>query len=524
MKHFYAFIFLVLIISCKNEPLKNTDLPPTAVIHTDEGKILSIDTLLFQKDFDSSVVKFYQANQYKTFWMDFNCRESIISLFTKVEEEGLNPSDFDTKKILQIEKSIASLTNQELINYDFLLTNNLNRYILKTAIGSLNPKEIYEDWDLKSNKANPLRLLLNFQKKDSFDYAVNEIKPNHLVYKKLQYALQLINQYPDKTFSKLTIEDKIVLNDTNAIISEIKNRLIYWKDLKKQDTITSIYDRNTQAAVKRFQTRHGLAPDGVIGKGTISALNFNKQRRKEQIIANMERWRWYPRDFENEYLLINIPDYSLQLVRGKDTVRSHRIIVGKIKRNTPILSSKLSYVVFNPTWTLPPTILKEDVIPAATKDRSYFTSKNMTIYQGSTIVNPEEWNPAKAKSYRYVQKPGAFNSLGLVKIMFPNRFSVYLHDTNSRGYFSRENRSLSSGCVRVQDPFVLTEYLLDDPEKWTQETIKEVIDSEKTVNVTFTKNIYLHLLYWTAWSEANTLQFRSDIYNLDADLYKKLRK
>jgi len=521
MKKFYVFILLFLIISCKKEQKEPL---PNVVTITKEGKILSIDPELFLNDIDSTVVKFYQTNQNQTFWMDFNCRKSLISLFKNAEEEGLNPSDFESKKIDKLELSFATLSNKELINYDLLLTENLNQYIHKIAKGSLNPKELYEDWDLKPSKVNSLQLLLNFQKKDSFDYAVNELKPKHLVYKKLKKALQLINQFPDKTFKNLEIQDKIVLNDTNVLIPEIKNRLIYWKDLKKPDTITSIFDQTTQMAVKRFQSRHGLAPDGVLGKGTINALNFSKKRRKEQIIANMERWRWYPRDFEKDYLLINIPDYSLQLVRDKDTVRSHRIIVGKIKRNTPILSSKLSYVVFNPTWTLPPTILKEDVIPTATKDRSYFTSKNMTIYHGSTIVSPEEWNPAKAKSYRYVQKPGAFNSLGLVKIMFPNRFSVYLHDTNSRGYFSRENRSLSSGCIRVQDPFVLTEYLLDDPEKWTQETIKEVIDKGETKNVSFTKEIYLHLLYWTAWSEGNTLQFRSDIYNLDAELYKKLRK
>lgn len=523
MKHFYAFIFLVLIISCKKEPLKNSDSTATTVINTDEGKILSIDTLLFQKDYDSTVVKFYQANHYKTFWMDFNCRKSIISLFTKVEEEGLNSSDFDTKKILKLEKSVAALTNKELINYDFLLTNNLNRYIHKTAIGSLNPKELYEDWDLKAKKISILQLLLNFQKKDSFDYAVSEIQPKHLVYKQLKHALQLINRYPDKSFTKLEIQEKIVLNDTNALLPEIKSRLMYWKDLKRQDSLTAIYDPATRAGVKRFQSRHGLAPDGVIGKGTIQALNYTKQYRKKQIIANMERWRWYPNQFENEYLLVNIPDYSLQLVRDQDTIRSHRVIVGKIKRNTPILSSKLSYVVFNPTWTLPPTILKEDVIPAATKDRSYFTTKNMSIYLGQTLVSAEDWDPKKAKSYRYVQKPGAFNSLGLVKIMFPNRFSVYLHDTNSRGSFGREMRSLSSGCVRVQDPFVLTEYLIDDSEKWPQDSIKKVIEREKTLNVTFKKDIYLHLLYWTAWSDKNTLQFRTDIYNLDAALYQKLR-
>lgn len=521
MKNYYVFILLFLVISCKKEPKESI---ATAVTVTDAGKILAIDPKLFSKDIDSNVIKFYQNNQNKTFWMDFNCRESLLTLFKNAAEEGLNPADFESKNMDRLEQSAGSLSNKELINYDVLLTENLNRYIHKIAIGSLNPKELYADWDLKPNKVNPLQLLLNFQKKDSFDYAVNEVKPPHLIYKKLKKALQLINQYRDKTFSTLEIQEKIVLNDTNPLLPEIKNRLVYWKDLKQPDTLTSIYDATTKAAVKRFQSRHGLAPDGVIGKGTIYALNFTKKGRKEQIIANMERWRWYPRNFEKEYLIVNIPNYSLELVRDKDTVRSHRVIVGKIKRNTPILSSKLSYVVFNPTWTLPPTILKEDVIPAATKDRNYFAAKNMTIYQGSTLISAEDWNPAKAKSYRYIQKPGSFNSLGLVKIMFPNRFSVYLHDTNSRGYFSRENRSLSSGCVRVQDPFILTEHLIDDSEKWPQDSIKKVIEREKTLNVTFKKDIYLHLLYWTAWSDGNTLKFRTDIYNLDADLYKKLRK
>ena len=219
----------------------------------------------------------------------------------------------------------------------------------------------------------------------------------------------------------------------------------------------------------------------------------------------------------------NIPDYTLVVVKNRDTIKTHRIIVGKASRSTPILSSKLSYVVFNPTWTLPPTILKEDVIPAATRNRSYFANKKITIYEGSTIVSAEDWNPSKARSYRYVQSPGVNNSLGLVKIMFPNRFSVYLHDTNSRGYFGREIRSLSSGCVRVQDPFELTETLLHDSIQWNKQKIDSVLVNAKTKNVNFKQDIYLHLLYWTAWSEGNTLQFRDDIYNLDAALYQKLR-
>lgn len=524
MKQFYLFLLVVFVLSCTEQKKTDKSLKPLPPIEiTDEGKVLAIDSTQILSIKDSIVIAFYQANQNRTFWMAFNCRESLLNVLNNVEDEGLNPKDFDLKKINKNEKSIAKLSEKELIDYDILLTKNLKKFISKTAKGSLNPKELYKDWDLKENKIDEQKLLLQFQRKDSFDYALNEIAPPHLVYKRLKKSLKLLQQFPDENFKKLEIKDKIVLNDTNEIIIEIKKRLSYWREMKATDSLTNVYDELTFNAVKNFQSRHGLAPDGVIGKGTIASLNFSKQKRKEQIIANMERWRWYPRTFEKEYVIVNIPDYTLRVINDKDTVRTHRTIVGKASRSTPILSSKLSYIVFNPTWTVPPTILKEDVIPAATKNRSYFAKKNITIYSGSNVVSPSDWNPSKGKSYRYVQTPGKSNSLGLVKIMFPNRFSVYLHDTNTRGYFEKENRSLSSGCVRVQDPFELTEYLIADSINWNKEKIDAIIAEAKTKNVNITKPIYVHLLYWTAWSEYNKLIFRDDIYGLDQDLYKKLR-
>lgn len=522
-KNFLLFLALVLI-SCndgKNKKI-DEDTTPTVTL-TKEGKILAIDSTVLHKSKDSTVIDFYHSNNNKTFWLAFNCRESLIDELKNVEDEGLNRADFDLKKIIKFENTIGALSDKALIEYDILLTENLSKYVKKVANGTLSPKELYKDWDLKDSKINPKKLLLNFQRKDSFDYALHAVKPNHIIYRKLKHALKLINQFPDKNFEVLEAKDKIVYKDTHDLLPEIKKRLVYWHDLKMPDSITSIYDENTLIGVKKFQSRHGLAPDGVIGKGTLSALNYSKKKRKEQIIVNMERWRWFPKQFEKEYILINIPDYTLNVVKKNDTIRTHRIIVGKSSRSTPILYSKLSYVVFNPTWTLPPTILKEDVIPAATKNRGYFATKNITIYNGNTEVSPEDWYPAKAKSYRYVQPPGSSNSLGLVKIMFPNKHSVYLHDTNSRGYFGRENRSLSSGCVRVQNPFELTEYLLEDSINWTKAKIDEVLAEAKTKNVNFKKDIYLHILYWTAWSEGDKLQFRDDIYRLDFDLYKKLR-
>ncbi|HAT80809.1 MAG TPA: peptidoglycan-binding protein, partial [Flavobacterium sp.] len=191
----------------------------------------------------------------------------------------------------------------------------------------------------------------------------------------------------------------------------------------------------------------------------------------------------------------------------------------------PILSSRLSNVILNPTWTVPPTILREDVIPSISKNRNYLAQTNMKVYDrnGNEVI-ANNWKLSNAKSYRYVQSPGSFNSLGMVKFSFPNRFSIYLHDTNHRDFFGKQKRSLSSGCVRVENPLELAEYLLGDKENWNLEKITETLQSEKTQHIKLKKEIKIHILYWTAWSENNTLIFRDDIYNLDAVLYRKLGK
>ena len=300
--------------------------------------------------------------------------------------------------------------------------------------------------------------------------------------------------------------------------------MIYWKELQPKDSLTPVYDEETAIALKKFQSRHGLAVDAKIGPGTIASLNFSKNQRTQQILVNLERWKWYPKQMGKEYIIINIPDYKLTLVNHYDTLRTHKVIVGRAKRKTPILSSKLTQVVFNPTWTVPPTILREDVIPAVLKSRSYLTKSNIKVYdRNGRIVSPYEWQLSQAKTYRYVQSPGTFNSLGMVKIIFPNRFSVYLHDTNHRDYFEKNDRSISSGCVRVENPLELTEYLLNDEVNWSLEKITETLQNERTKFVKIKKEVSFHLLYWTAWSENNKLIFRDDIYNLDANLYNQLR-
>ena len=522
MRIFIVFFIFIFFTSCEEKASPKVVLIPKIEI-TVKGKIIPIDSARITKIKDSSVIAFYNTSQNKTFWLANSSRNNVISLLNNLAQEGISYKDFDLKKIENSEGNIAKLTDAALVDYDILLTENLSLYLKKVSNGSLNPEGLYSNWDLKKNDINFEELLINFQKKDSFNYALNEASPNHIVYKNLKSALAIINTLPKFDFKKIEIEHKIELNDTNEVLIEVKKKLIYWKDLKPLDTLTPIYDEVTELAVKKFQMRHGLALDGIIGVGTVQALNYTKEDRKKQIIVNMERWRWYPRLLEPEYLIINIPDYTSHVVKNADTLRTHKVIIGRAARKTPVLSSKLTHLIFNPTWTIPPTILKNDVIPAAKNNRNYFSNKNITIYNtNNQKISPSNWDVKKAKNYRYVQSPGTTNSLGLVKFIFPNRFSVYLHDTNSRGYFDKDIRALSSGCIRIQYPFELTEYLLDDSEKWNLKKINETINTKKTIQVNFNKEIYIHILYWTAWSENGILQFRDDLYNYDVDLYKKL--
>jgi murein L,D-transpeptidase YcbB/YkuD len=526
MNKFLLFLLVFVVCSCDKESKKKvpTLVPianPAIIV---EGKPVAIDSLLL-KSFESKLLTaFYLNSGYKSVWQSKKNRRNIISQLSKSDEDGLNPTHYDLNKLQKFEKKYVTLKEHERAIYDILLTHSFQKYISHLSNGQIKPKNLYKDWDLKLNAIDINKTIANILKTDSLNHKIEDLKPKHLVYQNLKKALKIINSFPKDNFTAIEIDNKIVLNDTNPALISIKKRLIYWKDMNPKDSLSSIYDLETKRAMKNFQIRHGLAADGVIGKGTVAALNFSKKKRKEQILANLERWKWFPKEMGKEYVIVNIPDYKLVLVENTDTIRTHKVIVGRDKRPTPILSSKLTHVVFNPTWTVPPTILREDVIPSITRNRRYLAQTNIKIFDSKgNEVSAGNWKLSRAKGYRYVQSPGTFNSLGMVKFVFPNRFSIYLHDTNHRDFFGKQKRSLSSGCVRVENPLELVETLLGEGSNWDLEKITKILQSEKTKHIKLQNKIDIHILYWTAWSENNQLIFRDDIYNLDGDLYQKLR-
>ncbi|MEJ2206100.1 MAG: L,D-transpeptidase family protein, partial [Gemmatimonadota bacterium] len=277
-------------------------------------------------------------------------------------------------------------------------------------------------------------------------------------------------------------------------------------------------------AVRRFQLRHGLDADGVVGAATVAALNVPAQERLRALELNMERWRWLPEDLGERHVEVNIAAFQLQVVERGHVVQSHRVVVGRQYRQTPMFTGAMTYLVFSPYWHVPPSIAAIDKLPVVREDPGYLRAQHMVVLDRATN---EEVDPARVDwasitgrelnlRYRLRQDPGPWNALGGVKFMFPNRHNVYLHDTPSRELFNRTARSFSSGCIRVEDPLALAEYVLGDPVRWSRDAIREAAARTGEQTVRLDRPIPVHLLYWTAWAaQDGTVHFRDDLYGRD---------
>ena len=563
----FVVVLFVVFMSCKNS---RKDVFEESEDYFDTLRKVTIhampEELLIDKS--DSIRSFYKLFENHEIWVDRENREDLIAQIENTKSEGLLPEDYNINKIFRLELRVDSLQLEEKLAYDILLTQTYEKLCNHYYRGKLNPNEVYHNWDLFDKNLSVAKLLKTSIDTKKIAPSIKNLLPNHPTYLSLKAALITIDKLPNTKFDSIETTLKIKFNDTLKVVKQIKRQLEYWKDLNQKDTLyTKKYDVKMLEAVKKFQARHGLFADGVIGIGTIRALNCNKETRRAQILANLERWRWFSRNLGEQYILINLPNYELNYVVANDTIETRKIVCGRPQRMTPILSSQLSNFVFNPTWTVPPTIIKEDLSVEATANRNYFTKNRITIYKGTnTVVSPNEWNPEKAENYRYVQTPGYNNSLGVVKFNFPNHHSVYLHDTNHRDFFDYKYRALSSGCVRVENPVSLAKKILaqQDNGRWKtievirkeraekeaklkqnknykpkylspevvaekqkmlaeeKDEIDRIIAKNETYYIKVKKPIYIHQLYWTSWSDKNGLQFREDIYNLDKILYNQL--
>jgi murein L,D-transpeptidase YcbB/YkuD len=455
--------------------------------------------------------------------------------------DGLNPDDYN---LVLLESFFASFesnkknnsenTASDLADFDLLMSDAFFYLASHLELGKVDPTKFDSKWEItrKAPKVNYIELLEAGLQSGSIRKSLESLYPSFNIYRKGREVIRALDERrkSDSTdWKPIKIDKTLKVGDSNNSVTSLRKRLIFWSYLS-QDSVPDpkLYDSAMMAAVQAFQKRNGMEPDGALGKMTVNALNQSPRNLMDKAAVNMERLRWLPDSLrDSEMILVNIANFHLDYLSKGDTIFSGKVIVGKQYHASPIFSAPMKYIVFSPYWNIPTSIAKNEIIPSIRRNPNYLKQKNMEVVTHSgKLVDPSTVNwSSKSFPYMIRQKPGGDNSLGLVKFMFPNKHSVYLHDTPSKSLFEREDRALSHGCIRLQNPEKLAKILLSDDPFWTDEKIQEAMHQPKEQIVNLNRQIPVVLLYLTFWADSKGQgHFRSDIYSRDGEILAALRK
>lgn len=492
------------------------------------------------------LLRFYENNIFTPLWFDNNGPTNNIDILIHsikdAKKEGLEPSNYHLANITRITEDIEEnqkyrkdLYYSRLVDLELLLTDAFLVLGSNYISGRVNPQTIDSEWFANRREVDMAEVLQNAIQNNNIKYSLQNLLPSQAGYRGLRDALALYRNISEKgDWQTIPKGPKLQKGNKNKRIVALRKRLTITEDLKTDQPIESeLFDNELEDAVKLFQKRHGLDVDGTIGKMTLSALNKPIDERIEQIEVNMERWRWLPNNLGQKYIIVNIANFELDVLEDNSKVLSMHAIVGKTYRRTPVFSGLMRYLVLSPYWNIPPGIAVKDILTAVKEDSNYLAKKNIKVFlgRGENIkeIDPAtiDWSQITAKnlSYRFRQEPGPENSLGDIKFMFPNQFDVYIHDTPSRELFQKTERGFSSGCIRIQKPLELAEYVLKNDLNWTKDKIMSLISKRVEQTVRLPVPIPVHILYWTAWvNEDGQIHFRNDIYKRDTPILNALRE
>ncbi len=472
---------------------------------------------------------FYSQRGFRPAWTDSRLASDLRRALKDTEADGLDPRDYHIPLLDQLANSAAAGeqgSSSVRAAYEILHTDALLRVADHLMFGKVDAASFDAHWNYTGSPKGidvPKRIELALASGDLYA-EIEKLKPTHRMYLALKQELARY-RLTASTAEKISIASgKAIEPDTHdeRIIS-LRSRLSLGGDLDAAEVSSSdLYDPTLRTAVRRFQARMGLLDDGKIGKRTIEELNVPLEDRIRQLRVNLDRGRVLLHELPHEFVIVNIAAYWVFLVRGQETVWNARAQVGKTYRRTPMFRSAINYLVLNPTWTVPPGIIKNDILPDARRDPASITRRGLNVLNAQgNVIDPAsvDWSKFKSGNIPYTlrQDPGPKNALGRVKIMFPNAYSVYLHDTPSQSKFEDTDRAFSSGCVRVERPLDLAELLLANPSVWNAATIRQAIDAGRTRNLTLPNKIPVLLAYMTAWVDPQgRVNFRRDVYGQDA--------
>src|SRR6202453_192259 len=498
--------------------------------------------------YKTEVAKLYQTNGYSLLWVQ-NGRarpqgQVVIELLENANNKGLDPEDYDGSRwrdrLLKLgqNKLDQKPSEQDLVSFDTALTVSAMRYIRAIHCGRVNPKEFKFQLDMGGEQL-PLADFIQTQVLNAGDPAaeIQKLEPPFLGYRKLLALLPIYEGYAKRADEpKLPTVTKIVRpGQPYAGVVPLGRFLQTINDIPagaQLDPNATIYDGALVEGVKHYQNRHGETPTGNIDPRTINELNTPPWVRIRQIKLTLERWRWIPHSFLQPPVVVNLPEYRVRAMNPDGTVAFYKnVIIGKAYgHKSPIFEKDIQYVVFRPYWEVTPSIQRNEIVPHILKDPNYIAKHNFEVVtpKGEVVtdnqVSPEVLEGIKSLHLMVRQKPGDTNSLGLVKIIFPNPDNVYLHGTDAPELFTQDVRDFSHGCIRVEKPEDLVAWVLRNNPGWDLERVKATMNGEKNnLQVNLATRIPVLIVYGTAAvNEENQIRFFDDIYGYDAALDKAL--
>jgi murein L,D-transpeptidase YcbB/YkuD len=481
-------------------------------------------------DVSRVVMDFYSHRNFRAAWTDGRDVTQLLKSLNETDIDGLVPTDFRVAELAQAQLALHATapTPAQAAAFDLAATRTYITALLQLRRGKVDPARLDFHWNFDPVGVDPREDVNSFfTALDDHDVAraFAQAPPQEAVYRNMRVALAHLRQVRDAGgWPTVTQGQSLKPGMDGVAVAQLRARLAAGGYLEAQTGKRTDYDEKVIAAVKKYQSEQYLGADGVAGAATLAALNVPVEARIDQVRVNMERARWLLYKLQGTFVIVDIAGYKVALYRDGQPVWRSRVQVGKPFRSTPVFQSEITYVTFNPTWTVPPTILVKDMLPKIQQNPGYLAANRIrALDREGNVLDPAgiDWYNARGITLR--QDAGPENSLGQVVIRFPNDYAIYLHDTPHRELFAKSMRATSSGCIRVENPLQLVELLFNDPVRWNSEGIQKQLANGKTENIKLPVKVPVLLAYWTVdMSNDGRVTFKPDVYGYDSPVLRRL--